>query len=91
MSLTQSSYGTTPDKRPVSLFTFEQASVTVKLTDFGGHILEIHNQTRPLTASEGPVLRSPFAPENSTEDGWSQLATRYLREPHSPYGPGPMR
>ena len=20
---------------------------------------------------------------------WSQLATRYLREPHSPYGPGP--
>ncbi|HZZ44393.1 MAG TPA: aldose epimerase family protein [Tepidisphaeraceae bacterium] len=41
MSLTQSHYGTTPDGKPVSLFTFQNADITIKLTDFGGHLLEI--------------------------------------------------
>lgn len=46
MSLNQSSYGKTPDGRPVSAFTFDAAGVTIKLTDFGGHILEIHTPDR---------------------------------------------
>jgi aldose 1-epimerase len=46
MSLKQTSYGTTRDDRPVHAFTLDNGGVSVTLTEFGGHILEIHTPDR---------------------------------------------
>jgi len=62
----QSAMGGRPE---IALLSSSGALASDTSASFASHVLEIHQQTRSLTSSETPILRSPFAVDTAASTG----------------------